>query len=56
MSSRFASNFSDDFIRDKFEKYIKSDFAHLTDNIKEDILADEYVCQTASEEGEKYAV
>ncbi len=56
VSSRFSKNIKDEFISEKFERYIKSDFAHLTYHINSDILANEYVCQVASEKGEENAV
>ncbi len=52
VSSRFVKNLNYDCISEKIERYIKSDFAHLTDYTKKDILSNEYICQTANVKGE----
>ena len=49
VSSRFADpKKNHETMRERVEKYVKSDFANLTANDPSDIITGEYVCSSAS--------
>ena len=50
VSSRYSTDKNGDTFKNKIEKYIGSDFAHLSPTINNDTMNKEYICLTAGKE------
>ena len=50
VSSRYLTDKKGDTFENKIEKYIGSDFTHLSPTINNDTMNKEYICLTAGEE------
>lgn len=57
VSSRFVNSKENmrtaETMKERIEKYVKSDFADLTVDASSDIITDEYVCSSASQRKEE---
>ena len=50
VSSRYSTDKKGDTFENKIEKYIGSDFTHLSPTINNDTMNNEYICLTAGKE------
>ena len=50
VSSRYLTDKKSDTFENKIEKYIGSDFTHLSPTINNDTMNKEYICLTAGKE------
>ena len=50
VSSRYSADRNGDTIKNKIEKYLGSDFTHLSPTINNDRINNEYICLTAGKE------
>ena len=50
VSSRYLTDKKNDTFENKIEKYIGSDFTHLSPTINNDRINNEYICLTAGKE------
>ena len=50
VSSRYSTDKNGDTFKNKIEKYIGSDFTHLSPTINNDTMNKEYICLTAGKE------
>ena len=50
VSSRYSTDKKDDTFKNKIEKYIGSDFTHLSPATNNDRINNEYICLTAGKE------
>ena len=50
VSSRYSTDKKGDTFENKIEKYIGSDFTHLSPTINNDTMNKEYICLTAGKE------
>ena len=50
VSSRYSTDKKDDTFKNKIEKYLGSDFTHLSPTINNNIMNKEYICLTAGKE------
>ena len=50
VSSRYSADKNGDTFKKKIEKYIGSDFTHLSPTINNDTMNKEYICLTAGKE------
>ena len=50
VSSRYSTDKNGDTFKRKIEKYIGSDFTHLSPTINNDTMNKEYICLTAGKE------
>ena len=50
VSSRYSTDKNGDTFKKKIEKYLGSDFTHLSQTINNDRINNEYICLTAGKE------
>ncbi len=50
VSSRYSTDKNGDTFKKKIEKYLGSDFTHLSPTINNDTMNNEYICLTAGKE------